>query len=128
MSLKDLLPAKEKRRRFAHITASFIIFFHAYERFEHGKNSYLFFTVAGIIFFLIAVFHPILERRAPWIDGLFLVIEGLLSFVMAVDAFSAGKKALPVAYLLLGCFQLFMAFRKGRKGIRNHSETQASPN
>jgi intracellular septation protein A len=123
MSLKEYLPAKEKRRRFAHITASFIIFFHAYERFEHGKNSFKFFVIAGIIFFLTAVFHPVIERRAPWIDGLFLVIEGILSFVMAADAFSLGKTALPVSYLLLGCFQIFMAFRKGKQGIRHHEKT-----
>lgn len=123
MSVREFFKNREKRRRIAHIIASCLIFFHAYERYEHGNDNYVFFIVGGVLFLLIALFHPIIEKKAPWIDGLFLTIEGLLSFVIAADFFHLGKKALPIAYICVGIFQILMAFRKGKKGIQKHHQT-----
>lgn len=53
-------------------------------------------------------------------------MEGLLSFIVAVELFSFGKKALPATYLLLGIFQFFMAFKKGGKGIASHKAKMIS--
>lgn len=124
MLLRFLVKDKHKRRRLAHIGASFVIFIHAYERYESGHGSYLFFALAGLVFLTVALLHPIIEKKAPWIDGLFLVIEAILSFVIAAEFFSMGKKALPVAYMGVGIFQLIMAFRKGRKGLMEKSVHQ----
>ncbi|MEO7445158.1 MAG: hypothetical protein ABIT96_00855, partial [Ferruginibacter sp.] len=71
----------------------------------------------------IAFLHPVIEKKAPWVDGVFLIIEGILSIIIAIDFFHLGKKALPITYLLLACFQFFMAFRRGRKGIEHHKST-----
>jgi uncharacterized membrane protein HdeD (DUF308 family) len=120
MLRRHLIKDKEKRKRIAHIVAGVTILIHSYENYETGHHSYRLFALAGIIVLLLALFHPIIEKRLPWIDGLFFVIEGILSFVVAFDLFSFGKKALPATYLLLGIFQFFMAFRKGKKGMEAH--------
>lgn len=111
---------REKRRRVAHIISGFVILVHAYEKYESGHSSYLFFAPAGLVFLLIALFHPVIEKKLPWVDGLFFIIEGSLSVIVAWEFFHAGKKALPWCYVALALFQFFMAFRKSRKGIAKH--------
>lgn len=118
-----LFKNREKRKRFAHIGAGVVILIHAYEKHESGHDSYIFFAIAGIVFLAIALLHSFIEKKAPWVDGVFFVIEGILSIIVAIDFFHAGKKALPISYLLLSIFQFFMAFRKSRKGIAKHKST-----
>ena len=111
MILRHLFKNRDKRKRFAHIGAGIVILIHAYEKYESGHDSYILFGVAGLIFLTVAFFHPILEKKAPWVDGVFFLIEGVLSIIVALDFFHLGKKALPITYLLLGIFQFFMAFK-----------------
>ena len=111
---------KEKRKRLVHIMSGVVILIHSYGHYENGHESYVYFALAGIIFLSIAVFHPVIEKKAPWIDGVFFVIEGILSMIVAADYFHMGKKALPYVYLLLGCFQIVMAFVRSRKGMKQH--------
>ena len=118
--LRNWQKNRQKRKRFAHIGAALVILIHAYEKYDSGHGSYQFFTIAGLVFLTIAIFHTQLERKAPWVDGVFFVIEGILSMIVAYEHFHVGKKALPLTYLLLSLFQFFMAFRLGRKGIRAH--------
>ncbi len=111
----------ENRKRFAHVTAAFVIIIHAYEKYETGQSSYKLFGIAGLIFLIVALLHPIIEKKAPWVDGVFFIIEGILSIIMAVDFFHLGKKALPCAYLFLAIFQFFIAFKKSKNRIKNHN-------
>lgn len=120
MILQQYLKNREKRKRLAHIGAGAVILIHAYEKYEGVHDTYISFAIAGIIFLIIALFHPLIEKKAPWIDGVFFSIEGILSVIVAYDSFHVGKKALPIAYLLLALFQFYMAFRKSRKGIQQH--------
>lgn len=115
-----LFKNKDQRKRFAHIGAAIVILVHAYEKYDSGHDSYKFFAIAGVVFLVIASLHPIIEKKAPWIDGVFFIIEGILSIIVAIDFFYMGKKALPYTYLLLSIFQFFMAFRKSKKGIEKH--------
>jgi len=120
MVLRHLFKNRDKRKRFAHIGAGVVILIHSYEKYEGGHDTYMLFALAGLVFLLIAFFHPLIEKKAPWVDGVFFVIEGILSIVVAVDFFHLGKKALPITYVLLALFQFFMAFRKSKKGIEHH--------
>jgi hypothetical protein len=126
MLLRLLMKDKQKRERIAHIVAGAIIFFHGYEKYDSGHDSYLFFFIAGAVFLLIALLHPVFEKRFPWIDGVFFVIEGLLSLIVAWDYFHAGKKGLPIAWLLASLFQFFAAYKKSKKGITHHKEKVAA--
>jgi len=63
--------------------------------------------LAGFIFLIIASLHSLIEKKVPWVDGVFFLIEGALSIIVALDYFHLGKKALPFTYLLLGFFQFF---------------------
>ncbi len=118
-----LFKNRDKRKRFAHIGAGIVILVHAYEKYDSGHGSYIFFGIAGLVFLTIALLHPVIEKKAPWVDGVFLIIEGILSIIVAIDFFHMGKKALPVTYLSVAGFQFFMAFRKARKGIEHHKST-----
>jgi len=120
MILNHFVKDPHKRKKIAHIAAAVTILVHAYENYETRHHSYELFTIAGIIVLVLAIFHSSIEKRAPWIDGVFLVIEGILSLIISIDHFRHGKKALPVVYLLLSFFQFFMAFRRGKKGIAQH--------
>lgn len=111
---------KTKLKRFAHIAAAVSILIHAYENYETGHHSFVLFTIAGLIVLAMAVFHHAIEKRAHWIDGVFFFIEAILSFVVSYDLFHHEKKALQYVYLALGIFQVFMAFKKGKKGIDEH--------
>jgi hypothetical protein len=120
MARRHLIKDKEKRKRVAHIVAAATILLHAYENYETGHHSYILFSVAGFIVLALAIFHPVIEKKFPWIDGVFFVIEAILSLVVAIDMFNMGKKRLPITYLALAIFQFYMAFRKGKKGIAAH--------
>jgi intracellular septation protein A len=120
MLLRRLIKNRDKRKRFAHIGAAVVILIHAYEKYETGHGSPTLFAIAGIVFMLVAILHPQIEKKAPWVDGVFFVIEGILSVAVALDFFHMGKKALPITYCLLAVFQFFMAFRKGKKGVEHH--------
>lgn len=118
---RHLIQNKEKRKRVAHFVAGITILTHAYENYEVGHPSYKVFAIASILVLLLAAFHTKIEKKLPWIDGVFFVIEGILSILVAVELFSFGKRALPIPYLLLGIFQFIIAFRKGRKGMMEHN-------
>ena len=120
MILRHLFKNRDKRKRFAHIGAGVVILFHSYEKFEGGYDSYKLFALAGLVFLSIAFFHPAIEKKAPWVDGVFILIEGVLSIIVAIDFFHLGKRALPITYIFLGLFQFYMAFRKSKKGIELH--------
>ena len=120
MILRHLFKNRDKRKRFAHIGAGVVILIHSYEKYEGGHDTYKLFALAGLVFLSIAIFHPLIEKKAPWVDGVFFVIEGILSIIVAFDYFHLGKKTLPITYIFLGLFQFFMAFRKSKKGIENH--------
>jgi hypothetical protein len=124
MLLRLLFKNRDKRRRFAHIGAGVVILIHSYEKYEGGHDTYKLFALAGLVFLSIAIFHPFIEKKAPWVDGVFFLIEGILSIIVAFDYFHLGKKALPITYILLGLFQFFMAFRKSKKGIEHHNKTK----
>ena len=116
---------REKRKRLVHITAGMVILFHAYEKYTSG-HGYLPFLLAGLIFLSIAFLHPVIEKRAPWIDGVFFILEATLSVIIAIDYFHLGKKALPFVYVFLAFFQVLMAFIMSRKGVRKHKEKATS--
>jgi len=120
MLLEGLIRNKEKRRQLAHILAGVVILIHAYDKYESHHGSPVFFTISGLVFLTIAVFHPLLEKRAPWLDGVFFIIEGILSLVVAYDYYHAGKIALPTAYLLVSVLQFYKAVRKSKTGIEQH--------
>src|SRR4051812_25740754 len=112
MIRRHLIKNDETRKKVAHIAAGFTILIHAYENYETHHHSYLLFAIAGLIVLTMAIFHHRIEKRFPWIDGAFFIVEGILSMVIAIDLFMYGKKALPFVYVLLSLFQFFMAFRK----------------
>jgi hypothetical protein len=118
-----LFKKSENGKRVAHIGAAVVILIHAYEKFETGHGPWPVFAIAGLLFLSIALLHPVIEKKAPWVDGVFFVIEGILSLIVAYEFFHAGKKALPITYLLLAAFQFFMAFKKSKKGIEQHKAT-----
>ncbi|MBE7168943.1 MAG: hypothetical protein INR73_00015 [Williamsia sp.] len=118
-----LIKDKEKRKRIVHIVSGVVILVHAYEKWDSGHHSYVYFLTAGLVFLAVALLHPIIERRVPWVDGVFFVIEGILSLIVAADFFHMGKKALPFCYLFVAVFQFLVAFVKSRKGIRHHHAT-----
>ena len=122
MIIRHLFKNKDKRKRYAHIGAGVVILIHSYEKFEGGHDTYKLFAFAGLVFLSIAIFHPLIEKKAPWVDGMFFLIEGIISILVAFDYFHLGKKALPLTYMFLGLFQFFMAFRKSKKGIEEHKK------
>lgn len=113
---------REKRKRLAHIFAAFVILIHAGGHYDAGHHTYLVFLFAGLVFLVVALLHPIIEKKAPWIDGVFFIIEACLSFVVAYEFFHAGKKALPYTYLFLGFAQIVLAIVMSRKGIAHHKK------
>lgn len=112
----------EKKKKIAHIVAGMVILVHSFEKYESGHGSWLFFAIAGIVFISIAVLHHTIEQKAPWIDGIFFAIEGLLSLAIAYDYFHMGKKGLPLTYLAAGIIQLAVALVLSKKGINRHKQ------
>jgi hypothetical protein len=124
MLLKRLFKDKHKAQRIAHIGAGVVILIHSYDQLETGHGHPLFFLIAGLIFVSIAIAHPFLEKKFPWIDGVFFCIEALLSLIMCYEAFHHGKKAIPIAYLAAAGMQLFAAYKNSKKGIAHHKAAQ----
>ena len=119
---------KPKLRKAAHIVAGMIILFHAFEKYESGQSSYLFFVIAGIIFLSIAIFHHSLKLKYPWIDNCFFIIEAILSLVIAYDYFHMGKKGLPVMYLFAGLLQLCAIYFFSRRLKKQPAHLQTPEN
>lgn len=102
-----------------------VILLHAWEKMETGHGPYLLFLVAGLVFLAVAILHPIIEKKAPWIDGLFFVIEAMLTFSIALEYFHLHKKWLPWSYVVTGLGQLLAAVIFSRKGMKAHREHKA---
>jgi hypothetical protein len=113
---------KERKKKIAHIIAGIVILLHSYEKYNSGHDSWAFFAIAGLVFITIAVLHHTIAQKAPWIDGVFFAIEGILSLVIAYDYYHMGKKGLPISYLIAGIIQLAVAFRSSRIGIKKHKQ------
>jgi len=126
MILNRFVKNPEKRNRIVHIIFGFIILIHALEKYETGHGSFLFFLIAGLVFIALAIFHPLLEKKYPWIDGVFFVIEGTLSLTVSYDYYHMGKKALPFVYIGVAMLQYFVAFRKSKKGLADHKSKSNS--
>ena len=120
MLSKRLYRNRNKVKRLLHIVPVSIILAHAYEQYENGHNSYIFFALAGFVFLAIAILHPVIEKKLPWVDGVFFIIEGILPIIVAIDYFSLGKKALPVAYLFVAAVQFFIAYKVSKKSLAHH--------
>ena len=120
MFAKRLIKNKEKAKRLVHIIAGITILLHSYEYYDNADQTYKLFLFAGLLFLTIAVLHPLIEKKAPWIDGVFFAIEGVLYFVVSFQFFHEGKKAIPSIYLIVGIFQFYVAYRFSNKGIKNH--------
>lgn len=112
---------REKKKKIAHILAGLVILVHGYEKFTSGHGSWLFFIFSGLVFLGFALLHHQLSKKMPWIDGVFFIIEGLLSFTVAYDYFHMGKKALPWCYLAVGIAQIVIAVVVSRKASRSHA-------
>ncbi|MEO9013241.1 MAG: hypothetical protein ABI266_08475 [Ginsengibacter sp.] len=119
MNFEKLKRFRHRHKKYAHVGAAVVILIHSYDKYESG-HPYILFVIAGVVFLIIALLHPIIKKKSPWIDGVFFVIEGILSIIVAIEAFHVGKKALPVAYTLLAGFQFYMAIHKSRKATKNH--------
>ncbi len=113
---------KQKKQKMAHIIAAFIILVHAYEKYDAGESSYVFFGVAGIVFLGIALLHHRLLKQFPYADGFFFVIEAMVYAVIAADYFQRGKKALPWCYVVTAIAYIIVAFIKGKKGQARHTD------
>jgi hypothetical protein len=102
---------KEKLRKIPHFFSAFLTLLHAYERYEHGHQTFILFLIAGLVFLIVALFHHKLLHRFPLIDLIFFTLEGLLAFVISAELIYAGKKGLPVMYVIAGVFQIIAAYR-----------------
>lgn len=111
---------RNKVKRMLHIVPVIIILAHSYEQYDTGHQTYIFFAIAGFLFLTIAILHPVIEKKLTWVDGVFFIIEGILPIIVAIDYFSLGKKALPIAYLLIAVIQFFIAYKITRKSIEYH--------
>ena len=122
MLSKRLYRNRNKIKRLIHIIPGLLILAHSYEQYDEGHLTYIFFGIAGLLFLTIALLHPIIEKKLPWVDGVFFIIEGILPIIIAVDYFSQGKKALPAAYLLVALIQFFLAYLISKKTIAHHKK------
>ncbi len=114
---------KEKLKRIPHIISGAIILLHAYERWEHGHASYLFFLLSGLVFLAVAVFHHPLAARFKYVDAVFYTIECILSALIGFEYYHVGKKGLPWAYFFAAVMQvvaILVFVRKTRKQPVGH--------
>lgn len=112
---------KEKKEKLGHIIAAFIILVHAYEKYDLGESSYIFFLIAGMLFLSIALLHHHIVKRFPYTDGFFFVIEASLYVVVAADYFHRGKKRAAMCYIAMAIAYIIAAFIKGKKGKAMHN-------
>jgi multidrug transporter EmrE-like cation transporter len=101
---------KNKLKRAVHFVTGGVILIHALERYEAGHSTYIIFLIAGLIFLTFAYYHHSIVKKYPALEGFFLSVEAILSFVIFAEYFHAGKKLLPFMYLLAGCVQLFALY------------------
>ena len=120
MVFKKIIKNREKAKRFAHIIAGLTILIHAFSHYEMGHETYFIFLLAGILFLTVAILHSIIERKLPWVDGLFFIIERIPAIIIAFEFFHQGKKAIPIIYFAVGCIQFYLAVRFSKKGIKQH--------
>ena len=104
--------AHKSKNPLAHIASSVVVFIHAYAKYDEGHSSYIIFTIAGIMILSVAIFHSQLLKKFTKIDGVFFIIEGLLSLVMAYDYFHMEKKYLPFVYIAIAIMQFGLGIRK----------------
>jgi multidrug transporter EmrE-like cation transporter len=107
---------KNKIKRGVHFVTGGVILLHSFERYEAGHSTYLIFLIAGLVFLTFAIFHHAIVKRFPILEGVFLSIEAILSFVIFAEYLHAGKKLLPFMYLLAGCVQVFALYLLYSKG------------
>jgi hypothetical protein len=87
----------------------------AFDKYESGNSTYIYFAIAGIVFLLVAIFHSKIVKNFIWVDNIFIFLEGSISLLIAFDYFQIGKKALPFAYLFAGIMQFIVGFFKIKK-------------
>jgi hypothetical protein len=120
--MRKFLSGARKQRflRAAHLFSGLLIFLHGFERYDGGHALWPVFAVFGFIFILLALFHGRLARKWPAIDGVFFLIEAVLSFVIMGEFFHMGKRGLPYMYLFAALAQACAAWitwrRKRRTG------------
>jgi hypothetical protein len=111
---------KQRFLRSAHLFSGLLILLHGFERYDGGHALWPVFAVFGIIFILLAVFHGRLAKKWQGIDGVFFLIEAVLSFVIMGEFFHMGKRGLPYMYLFAALAQACAAWitwrRKRRTG------------
>lgn len=115
MILNKLIKNKEKSQKIAHMIAGIVILANGYDKYDSGNNHYLIFMIAGLVFLLVALFHSQIIRKFSWVNAVFFLIEGTLSFVVAYEYFAAGKVALPFCYLIAGVLQILIPIIKSKK-------------
>lgn len=113
---------KNKLKRAVHFITGGVILIHSLERYEAGHSTYLIFLIAGLIFLTFAFFHHPIVKRYPILEGFFLSVEAILSFVIFAEYIYAGKKLLPFMYLLAGCVQIFALYMLYSKRKTQQSE------
>lgn len=87
---------RNKRKQLAHIPAALTILLHAFERYAMDHSTYIFFLVAGLCFLSLVLFHKPIEKKLPWVDGAFFMIEGVLSTIVFFEFLHEGKKDDPL--------------------------------
>ncbi|MFZ1292148.1 MAG: hypothetical protein WAR79_18785 [Melioribacteraceae bacterium] len=123
MLLANLKKNKPKLEKFSHIFSGIIVLFSAFDKYESGNYSFILFALAGIIFILIAIFHAKISQKFVWVDNVFIFLEGTISFIIALDYFFLGKKALPFAYIFAGLLQFTVGyFKLKKKSIFNKAD------
>lgn len=105
---------KQRLSRFAHLFSGFLILINGLNRSDGGLGMWPAFMVAGSVFILIAVFHAPLSRKWRGIDGVFFLIEAVMSFLIMIEFFNAGKRGLPYMYLIAGSAQVCAAWITAR--------------
>ncbi|CAN5435544.1 hypothetical protein BH10BAC2_BH10BAC2_38690 [soil metagenome] len=100
-----MVPDKIKQRKIrikkaGHIIAGGVILLHAYERYEHGHSSYLFFLVAGLIFLSVALFHHQLEKGFPGLIYCSSLLKQYYPLLLLTNIFMLAKQACPLCIYL----------------------------
>lgn len=117
---------KPKFRKVGHIIAALVILIHAFEKFEINHPSYPFYTVAGLLFLAIAIFHEQLRQIFRPVDSVFMIIEAGVYCLVAIEHFQEHKKVLPWLYVVATIMYVIAAFIKSKKKKRRRRRTRSS--
>ncbi len=109
---------REKLRKVAHIVAALVILIHAFEKFEINEPVYPFYTVAGLLFLVVAIFHEQLQKVFRPVDSIFMIIEAGVYCLIAIEYFEKHKKALPWFYVVATVMYVIAAFIRSKKKKR----------